>query len=1045
MSPSKFTSLFALLCLLPMMGQAQTVANRVEPLEKQERKQERIELSASQSATLLAEVLDEFERNGLEGTDVEIIGAMQTVLGQVSGELMPEILEQLKTARTTDQGAQRRSQALLAHAGQKSAAYQMRQVLLEYQRQLALYQLAERLQVLGDRQSSNLHDTVAMVQASQKPSAAQRRNDFAISRQLQETEQESLQREVGLVMKSLTALVSLQEGTLENRPQAAVTFATEQQLLPALKSAHEDLKKNSLMSAAGHEKSARDTLWRLVTILQPDRDPLDLLLAALAKLDELIEDEEEVITKTDDLDNKKRTQAEDLIMQDERVVRIEAQIANMERRLERANAREQVRLSDSLERTRRRLANEIAKARERLGVDTSEMSDLRRAERVLRQQGVVVDRTDFLRQEVSELVPEVSSSLKEAIAPMQEARVALAATGDPATKKAAALPPEKTALAKLQEAREKLLEEIEKAQFVEETPGDKLSELKELLEKVQELKKEEQAIQAESAKAETANESGDLQETQAPAQEAVKEKTEAVQREAQSPSPEAAQALGDAAEQMEASQLSLEQGENAPLAQQAAIDSLIQAEETLKAEIADLEQAQEDLEALKELREKVDEVIRDQLEVQKDTIDEIAKPAAETSEKLAEKQSELGETTEGLQAEAESPAPEAAESLGAAGEAMEAASSELGQTDPLAAQPKQGEAIAQLEKARAQLSEKIAELEAQLGENPSEPQANLDEAIAAIEKAQGEVTDALEQLDPQANAAGQLQERQEALAESLGEAAQVGNEAAAAAQPSAAAAAQQLAEGDVAGAIGEMKKAEGALAGEPGSEGAAQEQGDIREAAEALAAGSQPSASPLQEANSGISPLSSGSKGSLPLGAQGALQQAQQSLANAAAQANAGSPTNSQGQAQAAQGSLAQAAAALALAKAGLSPGDQPGQGEGPGEGQAQGQGEGQGEGQGQGQGEGQGKGQGQGQGKGEGQGKGQGQGEKGNGNEGNWQGPGGADGHRRLRSGVSKHISLPKRERGHLRQSQGRGYSPEYGRMIEQYLKNLSDSASAK
>ncbi|MBJ06141.1 MAG: hypothetical protein CMO40_03340, partial [Verrucomicrobiaceae bacterium] len=51
----------------------------------------------------------------------------------------------------------------------------------------------------------------------------------------------------------------------------------------------------------------------------------------------------------------------------------------------------------------------------------------------------------------------------------------------------------------------------------------------------------------------------------------------------------------------------------------------------------------------------------------------------------------------------------------------------------------------------------------------------------------------------------------------------------------------------------------------------------------------------------------------------------------------------------------------------------------------------------------------------------------------------------RRKRSGVSKHIGLPKRDRGTLRQSQGESYSPEYGRMIEQYLKNLADTPREK
>ena len=70
----------------------------------------------------------------------------------------------------------------------------MRQVLLEYQRQLALYQLAERVEALGDRQSSNLHETVALIMASRKPSAARRQNDFAISRRLQELNRKPCRR-----------------------------------------------------------------------------------------------------------------------------------------------------------------------------------------------------------------------------------------------------------------------------------------------------------------------------------------------------------------------------------------------------------------------------------------------------------------------------------------------------------------------------------------------------------------------------------------------------------------------------------------------------------------------------------------------------------------------------------------------------------------------------------------------------------------------------------------------------------------------------------
>ena len=224
-------------------------------LLNQEQGQQRIEKSTATSAALLAELVDEFERNDLKGTDVEILAGIQKVIGDVSGELMPEIVGQLNAARTRPDVPARRVEALNAYAGQKSAAYQMRQVLLEYQRQIALYQLAERMQALGDRQSANLHEAVALIMASRKPSAVRRRNDFAISQRLQETEQEALQKEVSLVISALAAMEDAFAGSLENRPAEALAFAAEYKLSSSLQSALLDLKSNRMMSAAGYELS----------------------------------------------------------------------------------------------------------------------------------------------------------------------------------------------------------------------------------------------------------------------------------------------------------------------------------------------------------------------------------------------------------------------------------------------------------------------------------------------------------------------------------------------------------------------------------------------------------------------------------------------------------------------------------------------------------------------------------------------------------------------------------------------------------------------
>ena len=156
-----------------------------------------------------------------------------------------------------------------------------------------------------------------------------------------------------------------------------------------------------------------------------------------------------------------------------------------------------------------------------------------------------------------------------------------------------------------------------------------------------------------------------------------------------------------------------------------------------------------------------------------------------------------------------------------------------------------------------------------------------------------------------------------------------------------------------------------------------------------------------------------------------------------------------QANAEAAQQALAQAAAALALAEAGVgtdaAQGDPAGQP--PGE-KGQGQGE---KGQGQGQQPGQGQAQGQSQAQGKGQAKGPGQGQpkepgaegKGKGEVGNWQGAGGADGPLGDVKGRSNFIGLPKRDRNAIIQSQTEKYPEEFGSLVEQYLKNLSDQAT--
>jgi len=190
----------------------------------------------------------------------------------------------------------------------------------------------------------------------------------------------------------------------------------------------------------------------------------------------------------------------------------------------------------------------------------------------------------------------------------------------------------------------------------------------------------------------------------------------------------------------------------------------------------------------------------------------------------------------------------------------------------------------------------------------------------------------------------------------------------------------------------------------------------------APASAMQNAAQALQDAGETIRPLTSGKMGRMPSGAQSALQSAQSSVGEGSAQASAGQNTPAQMNATDAANALAQAQAALALAQAGLGTQPSPGQG--------------------QSQAKGQGKTPGPGQGKGQGQGS---PSPQGTGDEGNRNGPGGADGSRTETAGAGTFTRLPNRDRAALKQSQAEKYPQEFGPLVEQYLKNLSDQSGEK
>ena len=372
---------------------------------------------------------------------------------------------------------------------------------------------------------------------------------------------------------------------------------------------------------------------------------------------------------------------------------------------------------------------------------------------------------------------------------------------------------------------------------------------------------------------------------------------------------------------------------------------------------------------------------------------------------------------------------------------MIAAKGKLDQRQSREAQPPQNQALNELYSAKKDIESKMDDLRKELGHEQDASQ-NLADAAAALDKAQKEVNNAMAQMaNAPAGLLETLQKQQQAIANSLGEHARTSPaQKTSEAQKAAAQAAQQLADNNLPDAVASMQKAQQGIdaaqqnapkapAETPTLPQLGQQQKDVRELAEQLLAAQEGvseqamhnAAQQLEQALTDVSPIAEGEKGQLPGAAQQAVQSAQSALTQAASQAGAKQKKSAQANAARAAEALAQAQAALALAQAGLSSEIAQGQGQQPGQGQTPGQG--------------------QGQGKQENQGPGKGTPPpRGTGKDGNWNGAGGANGARQNTTGTGTFIGLPKRDRAAIQQSQAEKYPQEYGPLVEQYLKNLSD-----
>ena len=305
-------TLLAALVALPALVEAATpvsVPQTRNGLIRQEVQQGNIGASLGRVARQLDAVIEEYDRNGLEGDDVDTLKRFRGMLNNLTRSEVTKIVKQLEQARLlkTDNN----QNAFGAFAGQKQVTVQLEQIYLEWQRQQIFRELSSRFNRLAGTQRSNMQRTVDMYKKMAASSSYRYRDESKIDLRIQELDQAGINDEAGTLIKKLEELNEKLDAGVEPRPKLAMEKITAE-LNPALDGALDDLKGSKLASAAGNERRARDAMLDLARILAPKRDKEEVIRQAIRDIEKAMVDQEQVKSNTEKLEESEEIKAENL-------------------------------------------------------------------------------------------------------------------------------------------------------------------------------------------------------------------------------------------------------------------------------------------------------------------------------------------------------------------------------------------------------------------------------------------------------------------------------------------------------------------------------------------------------------------------------------------------------------------------------------------------------------------------------------------------------------------------------------------------------------
>jgi hypothetical protein len=1048
-----------------------------EQILQSELKQQQIRTTTQRVGLQLGMIIEEFERNGISGEDIQVLKSVQSVLNELSDKEMARIVDLLKQARLIQDYTASQTRMLEAFSTQKSIIVKLKQLLDEFKKQQALYELSILFNRLAERQNANLKEAVALEPLLQGRPIEKLTEAQKIPLQVQATEQEFIKEETLHSISKVESLSKDPTSIAADNLKKALQIVANSNLKVILQNSVDDLKLAKLYSAIGNEKKIRDTLRDIARELIPSTDLAEHLRRALKELENLIAEQKAIVKQTEELkqnnrtqDNNKEIAARQLELSD-RVDSLKEQIKNSApdaaanlknsinqmqeahsilnsnegrwraadalarekeslNRLEQAKAEVEKQLASELSNSQKP-ADNLAQLKDLLNkVDnliqnqtnlSKTAMDFEKTKQISRLSGEVSKKQQELKQqtraaqtEAATVAPAAAEELGFAAEQMAKSEQALSkGKNEPASQQAAV------------DALKRASDELKKTYGELQQAAANLAASEETLKKLSDVIKDQQQLNKETAKAAEKQNRSEPVETKPLArnQAQTANRAKGLQQELSPVFPDAAQPVQNAVQNMQTAGTRLEQNnpENARQPQADALDNLYKAKKAMEERVNDLKQ-------------------------------QLGMPTQSPSE-LAQAQEQIDQAQQQINDAISNLAP--AGFIDQLAQRQQAVAKKLG--DHNQKSPAKSGQIDNAHKEAAKAADNLA-------------RGNIKEAIGAMKQAEEAMKNAISQQQSDGNqsinSTGQNKDGEKNSGRNSDASKGGSNQNNRQDNGNFAKAAQPIAQQQP-GANRSDKNAErpglnpqqqSLDAMQPQTEQTApipqlyEEQKEIREIAQQFLDTMQTpleesiakAAQNLNSASAVIGNLAATATG-LPPGAQSSVQQASGALADAAAQAAAKSPVPALKNATSAQSALAQASAALSMAKsasgsqklAATTQGAAKSQGQGDGQNQAQSGNAMQSQNGQPGNGK-----QGDGTGMSASQQRTAGTTGRSQGNSGNWYGAGGDKGQRINANGASRFIGLPKRDRDAIMQSQAEKYPQDYASFIEQYMKNLSDEA---